>query len=81
MLYPEFIKNFASEIQADLYIFPSSVHEIIIVPAKNGHDRAELLRMVCEINASQVSPEEVLADTVYFYQRSLDVLEMITMMV
>jgi hypothetical protein len=78
LLYPDFIKNLASQLQADLYVFPSSVHEIIIVPAEKSHDRAELLKMVCEINATQVSPEEVLADTIYFYRRSLDVLEMIS---
>ncbi|MCL2717516.1 MAG: DUF5688 family protein [Lachnospiraceae bacterium] len=77
LLYPDFIKNFAGQIKSDLYIFPSSVHEIIISPAEKNHDRAELLKMVCEINATQVDPEEVLADTVYFYNRPLDVLELI----
>lgn len=78
LLYPDFIKNFANQLKADLYIFPSSVHEIIIVPAEENQNRSELLKMVCEINATQVSPEEILADTVYYYQRSVDALEMIS---
>lgn len=77
MLYPDFLKNFAEEIAADIYIFPSSVHEIIITPAKKYQDRKELLKMVCDINANQVNPEEVLADTVYYYDRASGLLEMI----
>ncbi|MCL2052125.1 MAG: DUF5688 family protein [Lachnospiraceae bacterium] len=78
LLYPDFIKNFADRIGADLYIFPSSIHEIILSPAQKTADRAELLKLVCEINETQVDPEEVLADTVYYYNRSIDVIELIS---
>jgi len=77
LLYPNFIKDFANQVESDLYIFPSSVHEIIISPADQNQTRAELLKMVCEINATQVSPDEVLADTVYYYHRVMDVMEVI----
>ena len=75
--YPGFIKDFAEKVDADLYIFPSSVHEIIIAPATKEHNRKELIKMVCEVNASKVAPDEVLADTVYYYDRAVDVIEII----
>jgi len=77
LLYPNFIKDFANQVESDLYIFPSSVHEIIISPADQNQTRAELLKMVCEINATQVSPDEILADTVYHYHRAMDIIEVI----
>jgi hypothetical protein len=77
MLYPDFLSCFAEQLQNDLYVLPSSVHEIIIVPAKEEHNRTEILQMVCEINATQVSPEEVLADTVYYYDRQTGMVEVV----
>lgn len=48
-------------------ILPSSIHEILATPIKPG-DKAyveELLSMVREINATEVDPEDQLADCVY----------------
>jgi hypothetical protein len=66
MLYPGFLADFAAQLAVDFYILPSSVHEIIVVPAQNEPQQNEFLKMVCEINATQVAAEEVLADSVYF---------------
>lgn len=54
----------------DLIIFPSSIHEILVVPRralgmiKNRNDLTEMVR---DINASTVKPFEQLADNVYLY--------------
>ncbi len=75
MLYPEVLKNFANKIKKDLFILPSSIHEVIILPAMPDMKEEELLSMVTEINATQVEESEVLADSIYCYFREKDSLE------
>lgn len=72
MLYPGVLKAFAEKIQRDFYILPSSVHEVILVPADADTDKEALREIVTEINRTQVAEEEVLADSVYFYSKSMD---------
>ena len=47
-------------------VLPSSVHEVIVVPADMGNEN-DLTEMVQSVNASEVSPEEVLGDRVYMF--------------
>lgn len=72
MLYPEVLKNFSEQSGQDFYVLPSSVHEVILVPANSKTDRNALRDIVTDINRTQVAEEEILADSVYFYSRSLD---------
>ena len=51
----------------DFFILPSSIHETIIVPKKDEFSLEEMERMVREVNATQVSPDEQLSDHVYEY--------------
>ena len=51
----------------EFYILPSSVHEVLIVPMREGMELSELEAMVQEVNATQVAPNEVLSDHVYKY--------------
>lgn len=52
----------------DLYVLPSSVHEVVIVP-KNAYDGdvQQLVNMVKSVNDSEVAPEEQLSNNVYEY--------------
>lgn len=59
----EFIKVI-SEKFGKCYILPSSIHELIVVPAYTT-TKNNLLEMVKEINATQVSENDFLADAVY----------------
>ena len=72
MLYPGVLKGFAEKIGRDFYILPSSVHEVILVPADSNTDQEALCEIVTEINRTQVAEEEILADSVYFYNKKLD---------
>lgn len=64
----EGLLKIASEIKEDKYfILPSSVHEFIVVPASQAENAESLVAMVKEVNATQVSPDEVLADNVYSF--------------
>ncbi len=51
----------------DFYILPSSVHEVLIVPKREGMELSDLEAMVKEVNETQVAPNEVLSDHVYEY--------------
>lgn len=55
------------EILGDIYILPSSIHEVLVIPAKTGMETSALVSMVCEVNSTQVSPEERLSNHVYKY--------------
>ena len=67
LLYSDIIRNFSRLLQCDIYILPSSIHEIILLPAVDAYRKEQLEEMVSEINQTQVPYEEVLSDHVYYY--------------
>ena len=75
LAYKDELKRLADSLNSDLYILPSSVHEIIAVPTNAFDDLSQLQAMVPEVNNTQVQPDEVLSDQVYRYTRETDVLE------
>ena len=68
MLYEEW-KSAVSEINDNFFVIPSSIHELILIPESFGMNRQQLEAMVKEINETEVAREEVLSDTVYYYDR------------
>lgn len=77
MLYEDKLHALATELESDLYILPSSVHEVIAVSASMG-DPNELAQMVAEINMDQVTLEERLSNQVYHYDKDLRKLSLAT---
>ncbi len=77
MLYPDILKKFTKKIDQDCYILPSSVHEVILVPAGAIANEGELKETVTDINRTQVAEDEILADSVYYYSRCNDKIIMI----
>lgn len=76
MLYPEVLKNFSEKIGRNIYIIPSSVHEVLLMPEADRMN-AELIReMVREVNDTTVDAEQILSYSVYFYNRSTDEITM-----
>ena len=67
MFYPDFMDQAAKELGGDIFILPSSVHEVLILPDDGNMNAQELKEMVTSINASEVSPEDRLTDSVYHY--------------
>ena len=61
----------------DFYVLPSSVHELILIPDTDDRTAEELKEIVMETNRTQVAPEEVLSDSVYYYCRKEKVLKKI----
>lgn len=72
ILYPGLLHRISSYFGADLYILPSSIHECILMPANCGHPLDKLQAIVRDVNRSQVPEEEILSDSVYFYEKSGD---------
>lgn len=69
ILYPGILEKLAGKAQANLFILPSSVHEVILLPDSGKEDARELERMVWEVNRTQLEPEEVLSDNLYYFDR------------
>ncbi|MCI9338890.1 MAG: hypothetical protein HFH93_15440 [Lachnospiraceae bacterium] len=67
MLYPGVLDVLAGEEKRNFYILPSSVHEVILLEDTGVGSVPELKKMVTEVNATQVAPEEVLSDSLYYY--------------
>lgn len=70
ILYGDYFRSLAEQTGGELYILPSSIHELIAVPATDG-DLAGLQDIVKEVNGKEeaISPHEVLSDNVYRYSR------------
>ena len=51
----------------DIYIIPSSVDEVLILPKSFGREVSDLVKMVKEVNSSEVRPEDRLSDSIYEY--------------
>lgn len=69
ILYPNVLKEFAERIGSDLYILPSSIHEVILIKDQGIEDAEGLRNMVKDVNRTQLDPEEILSDQVYYYSR------------
>ena len=72
LLYSDILKNFSNHLKTDLFILPSSIHEVILVPFECSIDKELLRNMVVDVNQNQVASEEVLSDQVYYYSRDND---------
>lgn len=64
LLYPGVLRQFAEGKKADLYVLPSSVHEVILLPRSAAVSVEQLDRLIQEMNDSQVPEEEILSDQV-----------------
>lgn len=74
MLYPDLLKRVSGTINSSMYIIPSSVHEVLLIPAKKADESESrhIKDIVMEVNGTQVVEEEILSYSVYFYDRNAD---------
>lgn len=77
MLYEDKLYALAQQSGTDLYILPSSLHEVIALPA-NMRRPENLAQMVYDINMSQVALGERLSNQVYYYDKDLRKLSLAT---
>ncbi len=77
ILYKDVLKDFAGVLKSDLYVLPSSVHEIIMIPQTIGSDPMDLKQIVKETNDNHVDAEEILSYSIYEYRRKEDRLQFV----
>lgn len=70
MLYENELHELAENLESDLYILPSSVHEVLAVSTELTEPE-ELAQMVAEVNMQEVALEERLSNQVYHYDKDL----------
>lgn len=66
ILYPGALEELSGK-EGNLFIIPSSIHETILLPDDGINSAEDLKKMIYEVNRTQVAPEEVLTDSLYYY--------------
>lgn len=61
----------ANYFDCNFYILPSSIHECLLLKDEGIYERKELEEMVEYVNRTQLSPQEILSDHVYYYDRRI----------
>lgn len=77
ILYPGMLRACAEKIGNEFYLLPSSVHEMIFIPCDKVSEPEELVRIVREVNRTQVSLLDRLSDHIYKYDREANILSML----
>ncbi|MBQ9030778.1 MAG: hypothetical protein IJ106_04910 [Parasporobacterium sp.] len=67
ILDQDLMRRLSEKLKDDLYIIPSSVHEVLLIPAHSGLSRQEADEMVRNVNRSILEPADLLSDHVYLY--------------
>lgn len=63
------VQRLSEQLGANLFLLPSSVHEMILFPDYGIVSASELIQMVREINQQKVLEEERLSDDIFYYDR------------
>lgn len=67
MLYSDLMKEITERIKTPFYIIPSSVHEVLILPQKEGMSLSGVKEIVRTVNRKVIEPEDFLSNNVYGY--------------
>lgn len=67
LFYPGVLRKFSKEVEKDLFVLPSSIHEVLLIPDDGSFLIRELEALVKSVNSTQVEREEQLSDSVYRY--------------
>ena len=72
ILFPEVLDNICDAIRENnpcnnFYIFPSSVHDLIVMPANDNDNICAIKAMIKVVNDEHVSSEEFLSNSFYTY--------------
>lgn len=77
IVYDGLLKELSDSLASDLYILPSSIHELIVIPQNGDEDAYAYTNMVSEVNSLNLPKEEVLSNHAYRYRRENNLLEAI----
>ncbi|WP_026528641.1 DUF5688 family protein [Butyrivibrio sp. VCD2006] len=73
LLYPGLLKEVGDFFQDNFYIIPSSIHEILFMKELfYGDEPGTLEDMIRNVNLTCVLPEDVLSNSLYYYDRAAE---------
>ena len=75
--YPRLLKRISDYLEDDLVIIPSSIHEVLILPAsitQKDYSYEELEAMITETNDTVLTDDEVLSTHAYIYEKDTGIL-------
>lgn len=67
ILDEKLLQDISEKVGGDYIIIPSSIHEVLVVPNNGKMESEEIRAMICDVNSTQVAPDEVLSDHPYIY--------------
>lgn len=76
-LYTGEIQRLAERREADIYIIPSSIHEVLLLVDSEETDAEDIKKTILDVNEAQVAPEERLSNNLYKYCRETDKIEVV----
>lgn len=76
ILYSGILEAFAKRMKADIYMLPSSIHEMILIPKESNMQVSELKNMVINANMTVVEDGEMLSNHVYLYSQGKNAVAM-----
>lgn len=77
ILYDDVLYDLANKLDTNLYLLPSSIHEVIAIPFK-PESLKDLEEMVCDININEVDVSDRLSNAVYVYDKEARKLSLAT---
>ena len=67
MTFDSELDKYCKEFDSGLYIIPSSIHEVIIVPEDKVTDVKSLNSLIADVNRNELEWEDILSDHAYYY--------------
>ena len=78
LMYETYLEDLAAQIEDDLCIAPSSIHEVLIFPLSLVQP-ARIIEIVRDVNRTVVLPQEQLSDSAYIYRRGTHTISQATL--
>ena len=78
LMYETYLEDLAAQIEDDLCIAPSSIHEVLIFPLSLVQS-SKIIEIVRDVNRTVVLPQEKLSDSVYIYRRDTHAISQATL--
>lgn len=78
LMYETYLEDLAAQIEDDLCIAPSSIHEVLIFPLSLVQP-SKIIEIVRDVNRTVVLPQEKLGDSVYIYRRGTHAISQATL--
>lgn len=66
--YEKFLDEISRKYNKNLYLLPTSIHEMLLL-FDDGEDQAEELLHILDKSNQQLNKEELLSDNVYYYEK------------